>query len=105
MSTTIKVTIEQEQANEAKAKQQKTANKDERMTHMPNPSIPVRYYNLATHFCYQHDNMTRMDWMEMAIVNQLKSDGLITDEEQVSRINEIRSRPPRGMRKGTKNNK
>lgn len=74
----------------------------QRLTHLPNPRISVRDYNLATQYCYQHDNMTRLDWMERAIVNQLNRDGLITDEELTTRLEEIRRRPPRGMRKNTK---
>ena len=74
----------------------------QRMTHLPNPAISVRYYNLATQYCYQHDNMTRMDWMEMAIIEKLHRDGLIPDDEFSTRSEEIRNRPPRGMRKNTK---
>lgn len=74
----------------------------QRMTHLPNPAISVRYYNLATQYCYQHDNMTRMDWMEMAIMEKLHRDGLIPDDEFATCSEEIRSRPPRGMRKNTK---
>lgn len=74
----------------------------ERMTHLPNPAISVRYYNLATQYCYQHDNMTRMDWMELAILEKLNRDGLITDDELKAKSEEIRNRPPRGMRKNTK---
>ena len=74
----------------------------QRMTHLPNPAISVRDYNLATQYCYQHDNMTRMDWMEMAIIEKLHRDGLIPDDEFSARSEEIRSRPPRGMRKNTK---
>ena len=74
----------------------------QRMTHLPNPAISVRYYNLATQYCYQHDNMTRMDWMEMAIIEKLHNDGLMPDDEFVARSEEIRNRPPRGMRKNTK---
>lgn len=73
-----------------------------RMTHLPNPAISVRYYNLATQYCYQHDNMTRLDWMEMAIMEKLHRDGLIPDDEFNLRSEEIRNRPPRGMRKNTK---
>lgn len=73
-----------------------------RMTHLPNPAISVRYYNLATQYCYQHDNMTRQDWMEMAILEKLHRDGLIPDDEFAARSEEIRNRPPRGMRKNTK---
>ena len=73
-----------------------------RMTHLPNPAISVRYYNLATQYCYQHDNMTRQDWMEMAILEKLHRDGLIPDDEFSARSEEIRNRPPRGMRKNTK---
>ena len=73
-----------------------------RTTHLPNPAISVRYYNLATQYCYQHDNMTRLDWMEMAILEKLHRDGLIPDDEFTARSEEIRNRPPRGMRKNTK---
>lgn len=73
-----------------------------RMTHLPNPAISVRDYNLATQYCYQHDNMTRQDWMEMAIIEKLHRDGLIPDDEFAARSEEIRKRPPRGMRKNTK---
>lgn len=74
----------------------------QRMTHLPNPAISVRDYNLATQYCYQHDNMTRLDWMEMAIIEKLHRDGLIPDDEFNARSEEIRQRPPRGMRKNTK---
>lgn len=76
---------------------------EQRMTHLPNPAITMRYYNLATQYCYQHDNMTRMDWMEMAIIEKLHRDGLLPDDEFSARSEEIRNRPPRGMRKNTKN--
>lgn len=75
---------------------------EQRMTHLPNPAISVHYYNLATQYCYQHDNMTRMDWMELAILEKLNRDGLITDDELKAKSEEIRNRPPRGMRKNTK---
>lgn len=74
----------------------------QRLTHLPNPAISVRYYNLATQYCYQYDNMTRLDWMEMAIIEKLHRDGLIPDDEFTARSEEIRNRPPRGMRKNTK---
>ncbi len=75
----------------------------ERLTHLPNPSIPQRLYNLASQYCCQFDNMTRQDWMEMAIVEKLHNDGLIPDDEFNMRHNEIRSRLPRGQRKYAKN--
>ena len=87
---------------ETKHSSDNTPPEQQRMTHLPNPAISMRYYNLAQQYCYQHDNMTRMDWMELAIVEKLHRDGLIPDEEFTTRSEEIRNRPPRGMRKNTK---
>lgn len=73
-----------------------------RMTHLPNPWISAREYNLASQYCYQHTNMTRQDFVELAIIEKLHNEGLIPDEEFAKRRDEIRNRPPRGMRKNTK---
>lgn len=72
------------------------------MTHLPNPWIPAREYNLASQYCYQHTNMTRQDFVELAIIEKLHNEGLLTDEEFAKRRDEIRSRLPRGQRKNTK---
>jgi len=47
--------------------------------------------------------MTRVDWMELAIIEKLHNDKMITDEHFNSRRNEICNRPLRGQRKNTKN--
>ncbi len=80
---------------------QPTAN-SERFTHLANPWISIREYNLASNYCNSFDNMTRMDWMELAIIEKLHRDGLMPDDEFKARHAEITSRPPRGMRKNTK---
>lgn len=80
---------------------QPTAN-SERFTHLANPWISMREYNLASNYCNSFDNMTRMDWMELAIIEKLHRDGLMPDDEFNARHAEITSRPPRGLRKNTK---
>lgn len=74
----------------------------ERYTHLANPWISMREYNLASNYCNTFDNMTRMDWMELAIIEKLYHDGLMPEDEFNARRTEITSRPPRGMRKNTK---
>ena len=96
--TTFKVTIEPH----VEVTKNSTPNSPSRMTHLPNPPIPVGVYNLVTQYCYKFDNMTRMDWMELAIIEKLHRDGLMLDDEFNARHAEITSRPPRGRRKGTK---
>lgn len=73
-----------------------------RYTHLPNPLISMREYKLASDYCSQFDNMTRQDWMELAIIEKLHRDGLLPDDEFTARHTEITSRPPRGLRKNTK---
>lgn len=73
-----------------------------RYTHLPNPRIPVRLYNLASQYCNNFDNMTRQDWMELAIVEKLYRDEQLPKEEYEAYSNEIRNRPPRGQRKYSK---
>jgi hypothetical protein len=80
---------------------QPTAN-SERFTHLANPWISMREYNLASNYCNSFDNMTRMDWMELAIIEKLHRDGQMPDDEFNARHTEITSRPPRGLRKNTK---
>ena len=74
----------------------------ERYTHLANPWISMREYNLASNYCNSFDNMTRMDWMELAIIEKLHNDGLMPDDEFKARHTEITSRPPRGLRTNTK---
>ncbi|MFW5563367.1 MAG: hypothetical protein ACOCNX_00570 [Prevotella sp.] len=73
-----------------------------RYTHLPNPLISVREYNLASQYCSTFDNMTRQDWMELAIIEKLYHDKQMPEEEFKQRQKEIRSRLPRGQRKNTK---
>lgn len=81
---------------------QQPAPVSERLTHLPNPWISMREYNLASNYCNTFDNMTRMDWMELAIIEKLHRDGLLPEEEFQTRRAEITARPPRGLRKNTK---
>ena len=74
-----------------------------RFTRLPNPSIPYEEYALASRYCEGFANMTRVDWMELAIIEKLHNDKMITDEHFNSRRNEICNRPLRGQRKNTKN--
>jgi len=69
---------------------------------LPNPQIPLEEYNLVSLYCSSLPNMTRQDFVELAIVEKLHSLGRLTDEEFTTRQTEIRNRPPRGQRKGTK---
>lgn len=69
---------------------------------LPNPQIPLSEYNLVSLYCSSLANMTRQDFVELAIVEKLHSLGKLTDEEFSARQTEIRNRPPRGQRKGTK---
>ena len=84
------------------ASPQQSATVSERLTHLPNPWISMREYNLASNYCNSFDNMTRMDWMELAIIEKLHRDGLLPEEEFQTRRAEITNRPPRGLRKNTK---
>lgn len=74
-----------------------------RYTRLPNPEIPHEEYRLVSSYCDNQPNMTRQDWMELAIIEKLHNDHLITDSHYTIRRNEITSRPPRGLRKNTKN--
>ena len=74
-----------------------------RFMRLPNPQIPMTEYNLVTRYCEQFSNMTRQDFVELAIVEKLHADGGLSKEDFNKRYDEIRNRPPRGYRKGTKN--
>lgn len=71
-------------------------------TRLPNPAIPYDEYKLVNTYVIEHPNMTRTDWMELAIVEKIHNDGLMSDWKYAKRCSEINSRPPRGHRKGTK---
>ena len=73
-----------------------------RFVRLPNPQITVGEYNLVSQYCNSLANMTRQDWVELAIVEKLHNDGLITDEDFHTRQFEIRNRPARGKRRNTK---
>lgn len=84
------------------SKEDRTTIAQQRYVRLPNPQIPVSEYNLVSAYCNSFTNMTRQDFVELAILEKLHNDGQITDEEYQARHNEVCSRPPRGQRKGTK---
>lgn len=69
---------------------------------LPNPQIPLNEYNQVSLYCSSLPNMTRQDFVELAIVEKLYALRRLTDDEFAARQTEIRNRPPRGQRKGTK---
>lgn len=73
-----------------------------RFMRLPNPKIPLQEYNLVSNYCNSFANMTRQDFVELAIIEKLYSDGGMSQEDFNRRYEEIRNRPPRGQRKGTK---
>lgn len=73
-----------------------------RFMRLPNPQIPLAEYNLVSQYCNSFANMTRQDFVEMAIIEKLHNDGQMADEDFAARRSEILNRPPRGQRKGTK---
>lgn len=73
-----------------------------RFMRLPNPQIPVREYNLVSQYCNTFSNMTRQDFVELAIIEKLHNDKQMPDDEFNTRRTEIVSRPSRGQRKGTK---
>ena len=76
---------------------------EQRFMRLPNPQIPIAEYNLVTRYCEQFSNMTRQDFVELAIIEKLWQERLMSDEDFELRKTAIRARPPRGHRKGTKN--
>lgn len=82
-----------------------TTTEAQRYMRLPNPQIPVSEYNLVSAYCNSFNNMTRLDFVEMAIIEKLHNDELLTNDEYKARYQEIKTRPPRGQRKGTKLNK
>lgn len=98
----VYVVTEMPDTNQYAQASQQTVQETERITRLPNPGIPVHEYNLASEYCTRFDNMTRQDWMELAIIEKLYHDGQLPETEFKTRYNEIRNRPPRGQRKGMK---
>lgn len=76
---------------------------EQRFMRLPNPQIPIAEYNLVTRYCEQFTNMTRQDFVELAIIEKLWQEKLMTDEDFERRKSGICARPPRGHRKNTKN--
>ena len=75
---------------------------EQRFMRLPNPQIPITEYNLVTRYTEQFPNMTRQDFVELAIIEKLHNENLMADDDFTIRSIEIRNRPPRGHRKGTK---
>ena len=99
-----KVYVVTEVTNVNKQVEQPTIGKGlPKYTRLPNPAIPFDEYRIVCGYCTDHPNMTRSDWMELAIIEKLHNDGLISDAQFTRRKNEINNRPPRGHRRGTKN--
>ena len=73
-----------------------------RFMRLPNPQIPIEEYNLVSMYCNTFSNMTRQDFVELAIIEKLHKEGVMPDDDFSQRMKEIRSRPQRGHRKGTK---
>ena len=73
-----------------------------RFMRLPNPQIPLDEYNLVSQYIGSFPNMTRQDFVELAIIEKLHNDGGMTQEDFNARYEEIRNRLPRGQRKGTK---
>ena len=69
---------------------------------LPNPPIPSDEYLMVSQYILTTPNMTRQDWMELAIIEKLHRDGLMHEDHFNRRHTEITSRPKRGLRKGTK---
>lgn len=82
---------------------QKLVIEQQRFMRLPNPQIPVNEYNKVSAYCNSFSNMTRQDFVELAIIEKLHNDGQMPYEEYQSRYEEISTRPPRGQRKGMKN--
>lgn len=74
----------------------------QRSIRLPNPEIPYDEYQLIGQYRNATSNMTNQDWVELAFVEKLYHDNMISEDYFVARITEIRNRPPRGKRKGTK---
>lgn len=75
---------------------------EQRFMRLPNPQIPIAEYNLVTRYTERFPNMTRQDFVELAIIEKLWQEKIMTDDDFERRKAEICARPPRGHRKGTK---
>ena len=73
-----------------------------RYARLPNPQIPVTEVGLVEDYCRKFDNMTKQDFVELAIIEKLHNDCGMSQENFDVRYKEITSRLPRGHRKGTK---
>lgn len=75
---------------------------EQRFMRLPNPQIPISECNLVSRYCEQFPNMTRQDFVELAILEKLHADGGLSDADFNARYEEIRNRPIRGHRRNTK---
>ena len=113
MSTVVKVIVENQKEDHVPAQtgrvqetmtsspvKERSSQEQTRFMRLPIPQIPLHEHNLVTLYCNSLPNMTRQDFVELAIIEKLHSLGRLTDEEFEARRAEIRSRPPRGQRKG-----
>lgn len=111
-ATTV-AAIERQQEQQAKPQPQEkkptaqasaiTHQEPPRFMRLPNPQIPLNEYNLVSSYCTRFSNMTRQDFVELAIIEKLYNEDCMSDDDFNRRYEEIRNRPPRGQRKNTKN--
>lgn len=79
-----------------------TPAQEQRFMRLPNPQMPIAECNLVARYCEQFPNMTRQDFVELAIIEKLHNDCGMSQEDFNQRYNEIRNRPIRGQRRNTK---
>ena len=72
---------------------------------LPSPPVTTEIYDLVYRSMSVTRNITRQDWVELAIIEKLHNEGILDDDRFQSYQQAVISRPPRGMRKGTKTNK
>lgn len=115
LAATVAAIDQQEQEQEAETKQvlnskEKVLPKEQpaqvnieepRFMRLPNPKIPLDEYNRVSSYCNSFPNMTRQDFVELAILEKLYKDAGLPKKDFDKRYKEIRERPARGHRRGT----
>lgn len=96
------VTSQQPQSAPSPAVTNEPAVAEQRFMRLPNPPIPIVECNLVSRYCEQFPNMTRADFVELAIIEKLHNDCGMSQEDFNARYDEIRNRPIRGHRRNTK---
>lgn len=96
------VTSQQPQSVSSPAVTNEPAVAEQRFMRLPNPQIPISECNLVSRYCEQFPNMTRQDFVELAIIEKLHNDCGMSQEDFNARYDEIRNRPSRGHRRNTK---